>query len=266
MRPVSINEYLSKKNPWSLRLLGLTDFKKERNIDQIEKEYNLDKYAGLLKFDFKSIEEYKTKEFESSGHGPQNEMTISVGDDLFALPVSDARRHFYKLIKESVQPYISQHVCELGCGYGYNLSYLGKNAYGGEYSSNAVALANKLGMDVSPFNYYHSDDYHFIKPHTTIFTTHSIEQIPDATVIINNLEKQKDKIDYVIHLEPTVVEERNSFLGLLRNRYMELNDYNRNLIPLLKNNPAIEIIALKQDVFGLVPLNSTNLIIWKFRT
>lgn len=265
MRPISINEYLNKKNPWSLRLLGLTDFKKDRNIDQIEREYNQDKYASLLKFDFKTIEEYKTKEFELGGNGPDNEMIISTGDDIFGLPVSKAREQFYELIKKNVQAHTSGNICELGCGYGYNLSFLGTKTYGGEYSTNAVKLARKLGLEVSEFNYYKPDDYNFIKPDTTIFTTHSIEQIPDASVIISSLEKQKHKINYVVHLEPTIVEERSNFIGLLRNRYIEINDYNRNLITLLKNNPSIEIIELKYDVFGLVPLNSTNLVIWKFR-
>jgi len=120
-------------------------------------------------------------------------------------------------------------------------------------------------MDVIEFNYYEAADYAFIKPDTTVFTTHSIEQIPDATVIIDNLEKHKDKINYVVHFEPTVVRERTSLLGLLRNKYMELNDYNRNLIDVLKSRDNIEILELQTDVFGFIPLNSSNLIAWKFK-
>ena len=71
--------------------------------------------------------------------------------------------------------------------------------------------------------------------------------------------------NYVVHFEPTVVNERTSLLGLLRNKYMELNDYNRNLIYVLKERTDIEILELKTDIFGLVPLNTTNLIVWKFK-
>ena len=120
-------------------------------------------------------------------------------------------------------------------------------------------------MDVCEFNYYTENDYDFIKPDSTIFTSHSIEQIPDATVIINHLEKQKSKINYVVHFEPTIVAERTTLLGLLRNKYLELNDYNRNLITVLKGRNDIEILELKTDIFGLVPLNTTNLIVWKFK-
>ena len=55
MTPISINDYLNKENPWTARLLGLTPFQKNRDIQQVENEYNLDKYAKLLEFDFKHI-------------------------------------------------------------------------------------------------------------------------------------------------------------------------------------------------------------------
>ena len=265
MKPVSLNDYLNDKNPWAQRLLGKTDFKKNRDIHQVENEYNLDKYARLLDFNFKTIEEYKVKEFELAGLKQEKDLFISYGDSIFTVPLAEARQLFYNMIREKVAQYPSENICELGCGYGFNLSYLGKNAYGGEYSENAVITAKKLGMEVSRFNYYHPEDYQFIKPNSTILTTHSIEQIPDAGVIIDALEKQKHKINYVIHFEPTFVEQRHTFLGLLRNRYIELNDYNRNLITVLKNKPGIEILELELDVFGLTPLNSSNVIVWKFK-
>lgn len=265
MKSLSINDYLNKDNPWSQRLLGIVPFTKNRDILQVENEYNLDKYAKLLNHDLKTMEDYKVKEFELGGKNASSDMQISIGDDIFSTSVANARKIYYDLIKEKLKPYASEHTCELGCGYGYNLSFAGENAYGGEYSKNAVTLGRKLGMDVREFNYYDENDYLFIKEDSTIFTAHSIEQIPDARIIVNSLEKQRHKINYVIHFEPTYVEERYNLIGLMRNRYIEINDYNRNLIQVLKGNSSIEILELKHDVFGLVPLNSTNLIVWKFR-
>jgi hypothetical protein len=266
MKPTTINEYLNSENQWARRLLGLSDFQKKRDVQQVENEYNLDKYAKLLKLDLASMEEYKATEFEQAGlHPVTGEMTISFGDSLFKASVPEARNIYYGIIKSALNKYPSSNICELGCGYGYNLSFLGQNAYGGEYSKNAVDLGKKLGFDVTEFNYYHPEDYSFIKTDTTIFTTHSIEQIPDATVIIESLAKHKEKINFVVHFEPTVIPERDSLLGMMRNKYMELNDYNRNLITLLKSRNDIEILELNTDVFGLVPLNSTNMIAWKFK-
>jgi hypothetical protein len=266
MKPISINEYLNSDSNWTKRLLGLSDFQKKRDIGQIENEYNLDKYGKLLAFEFKTIEEYKSKEFEQSGLNPiSGNIIISLGDSIFKTSVANARTIYYSFIKTTINKYLSENICELGCGYGYNLSYLGRNVYGGEYSKNAVKIAQKLGLDVKEFNYYNNEDYQLIKPNTTIFTAHSIEQIPDATIIINNLAAQKNNINYVVHFEPTVVPERSSLIGLMRNKYMELNDYNHNLIEILKSRKDIDIIELEIDTFGLVPLNSSNLIVWKFK-
>jgi hypothetical protein len=267
MEQISINQYFNVKNIWARRLLGLEDFHKNRDLSQIEKEYNLDKYAKLLVFDFKTVEEYKSKEFEQAGlHPILGEIYIALGDDIFKTTVACARDRFYDLLKNTMIKYEAENTCELGCGYGYNLSFIGENSYGGEYSINAVSIAKKIGLNVSQFNYYNEDDYNFIKPETTVFTVHSIEQLPDATLVINFLEKQKNKIKYVVHFEPTVVNERSTLLGLMRNKYMELNDYNRNLISILKSREDIDIIELKTDIIGLIPLNTTNLIVWKFKS
>ena len=265
MQPISINDYLNSNNAWALRLLGFSGFQKKRDVQQVENEYNLDKYARLLELELPDMEAYKRKGFELGGLSMESVMPISFGDEIFRVPVPLARMLFYNLIQSKLQEYASEHLCELGCGYGFNLSYLGRNTYGGEYSKNAVLLGQKLGMEIREFNYYKSEDYGFIKPGSTVFTTHSIEQIPDASVIISSLEKQKEKINYVVHFEPTVVKERTNLMGLMRNKYMELNDYNRNLVELLQTHPAIEVLELQYDVFGLNPLNSSNLVVWKFK-
>lgn len=265
MKPISLNDYLNKDNSWTNRLLGIVPFKKNRDLTQVENEYNLDKYAALLKFEFDTVEEYKVKEFELGGLNAQSTTTISYVDNLFEIPLSLARNLFYNIIKTKLSQYPSEYLCELGCGYGYNLSYLGQQTYGGEYSKNAVKLAQKLNREVVEFNYYEEKDYHFIKRNSTIFTSHSIEQIPDATSVIKNLKQQRGKINFVIHFEPTLVEGRNNLFGVLRNKYIEINDYNRNLIKLLKADEEIEIIELEYDAFGLNPLNSSNIIVWRFK-
>ena len=266
MIQISINDYFNSGNAWTKRLLGLTPFQKNRDINQIENEYNLDKYARLLEFDFKTAAEYKAKEFEQAGLHPINgEIFISKGDEIFKTSVEEARKIYNDLIRTKLLKYSSENICELGCGYGYNIETLGSNFYGGDYSSNAVKIGKKIGLDIQEFNYYEAADYDFIKPQSTIFTTHSIEQIPDANVIIDNLEKQKSKINYVVHFEPTIVNERSTLLGMMRNKYLEINDYNRNLISVLKGRKDVEILELETDIFGLVPLNTTNLIVWKFK-
>ena len=46
---------------------------------------------------------------------------------------------------------------------------------------------------------------------------------------------------------------------MMRRRYAEVNDYNRNLLTLLKPfKPTVE-----QDVLGINPLNSTSKLEWQ---
>lgn len=265
MKEISLNDYLNKDNAWSHRLLGLTAFQKKRDVSQIEREYNQDKYAKLEAVQLTSMEDYRTLELEQAGL-PVNTArpVISLGDKLFEVTVPEARKMYYDLIRTNVLKYRSERICELGCGYGYNLTLFDGEVYGGEYSSNAVSIARRLGMDVRGFNYYREEDYHFIRPETTVFTSHSIEQIPDATVIIENLRRIKNNVRYVVHIEPTVLPERSTLLGLMRNRYMELNDYNSNLRDILMQASDIELLDVQLDVYGVVPLNSSNIFVWKF--
>ena len=265
MESIELNDYLCKENVWARRLLGLETFTKVRDLKQVEGEYNIDKYGTLLKYKLKTIEEYKVKEFELGGALQDQETVFSLKDRLFKSKLSLARTIYYQIIKKKIEQYRSENICELGCGYGYNLSYLNGDVYGGEYAENAVTLAVQLGMDVYRFNYYESKDYSFIKPNSTLFTVHSIEQIPDAHCIIDNLSVQKDKINYVVNFEPSLIPERSSLLGLFRNKYIQLNDYNRNLFSILQSRDDIEVIEYEQDIVGINPLNSANLIVWRFK-
>ena len=265
LKPLSANTYLGQKNAWMRRALGLEDFSKQRDISQIEREYNLDKYARLMPHVGLGMEGCKALEFEQGGLKADSPMPISFGDELFEASLHTARTLFYGMIKATVARYASTNTCELGCGYGYNLSYLPGNGYGGEYAQNAVQLGQALGYDVRAFNYYEVADYAFIRPDTTVVTVHSVEQIPDATAILEGLRSQKSNINYVVHFEPTVLEERSSLLGLVRNKYMELNDYNRNLRTLLLAADDIEVLETDLEVFGLNPLNTANLFVWRFK-
>lgn len=267
-RKIELNDYFSASNRWSNRILGLESFQKTRDIEQIEREYNQDKYLRLLQSDASNLTDYRKLELEQAGlYNGNGTIVYSLGDDLFEEKVDVSREKYYDLIRTNVGKHNPGIICELGCGYGYNLSLFNSNVvtYGGEYSENAVKIAHKVGLNVQHFNYYQSSDYDFIKAGSTIFTSHSIEQIPDATIIIENLRARKHLIERVIHIEPTYVKERTSLLGMMRNRYIELNDYNHNLFDVLKNAADIELIEVSFDVFGFVPLNSSNVFIWRFK-
>ncbi len=265
MKRISVNDYFNESNRWLKRITGEEKYKRKRDIALISKEYDDTKYYDLLKLNYDSIEDYKQKEFENAGLLQDTLLNISLKDEIFSTKLSIARQIFYSLIKDKIFQYKSLNNCELGCGYGFNLTYFPQYTYGGEFSKNAVKLGKKLGLDIKEFNYYEKKDYKILKNNTTVVTVHSLEQIPDSNIFVENLKSHKDKINYVINFEPSYIHERKNFIGFCRNRYIQLNDYNRNLFTELLSRTDVEVIEYEYDIFGLNPLNSTNLIVWRFK-
>jgi hypothetical protein len=283
MKKIELNE-LSRWSPWPARLLNLSPFQQpNRTIEKVDREYDKDKYAKCLEQYVAtgskwSPEDVKRFEF---GNEPEKEICVSLGQDLYALSMQDARDRYYQLLADTLRAHLDgvQTVVELGTGYGFNLWKLqqlfpGKKFMGGEYSQNAVKLAARLyaGMPereqirVFPFNFYEESSYQFIADTPSpalVFTSHAIEQCPSAERMIASLLKIKGRIQTVVHFEPVCELHDDSLLGLLRRRYTALNDYNRDLLAQVKRHAEISLLSVRADVFGFNPLNPTSIIEWQ---
>jgi len=167
-------------------------------------------------------------------------------------------------------------VLELGCGYGYNLGVLREAEpdhlfIGGDYSQNAVSLARKLFRDhpevtVSPFNFYDEtwSIFDAVEERALVFTNHAIEQLPSVKSVLSTFNKYREKIACVIHLEPVFeFNDPNTTLGLMRQSYTLINDYNKDLFTCLEGM-GVKILKVEKDLFGPNPLNPTSLIVWQF--
>ena len=265
MHHIPLNDYLSDKSNWPRRLLGWEPFQVDRSAAHVSGEYDEDRYAPLLKLEYTRAEDCKIAEFELLAMRQDDPMFISFGEEVFRTDVRTARIVWYSMILSTVRRFASGRVCELGCGYGYNLTLFGDGSYGGEFSPKAVQLAHRLGLDVAPFNYYERSGYSLIRPGSTVVTVHSLEQIPKASMFVDHLRTVRENIREVIHLEPCFLPERKTLLGMIRNRYNELIDHNHDLVSTLRARSDVEILHFEPDVFGLHPLNSTNVSVWRFR-
>jgi SAM-dependent methyltransferase len=278
MQKIDINA-LPQWSPWPARLLGISKWNmSDRNIDKVDEEYDKDKYAKCLAFynnADKKVGPWEVKLFEA-GNNISATICVSQKDDLVTMSLERAISKYYRLLVETMRREIecSQTVIELGCGYGYNLwlfkqYFPEKNFIGGEYSQNAVQLASVLYKDdpninVRYFNYYDSiyEILEGIREPIIILTIHSIEQLPNSTAFIEALYRYRNSIKNVFHFEPAYGCQ---MLGLMRQRYAEVNDYNRDLISQLQQrSDKIRIIHKEFDVFGLNPLNPTSVIHWEF--
>jgi hypothetical protein len=243
---------------------GICDSVK-RNRKKIIQEYELGEYAKAVTFNVSSSREIRY--ILRREHGLGDNQYVSFGDDIFASKIDVAYELKAALLNSCLNEFASENYCELGCGYGYNLEFLkvGGNKYGGEYCNNAVRTGRKLGINISSFDYYSTDSYSLIIPNSTVFTVHSIEQLPDCSSFIEGLRTQKENINYVVHFEPSFSDKRATRLGYLRNEYILRNDYNKNLLKILESTSDINLLQVDEDYFGLNPLNIAHKIVWEFK-
>ncbi len=280
LRPIPFDE-LPKWSPWPIRLLGTVEWiAPVRTEKKVDSEYDKDEYPRCLTHakeqTYPLPEEVRAFEFRLA---ERKTFCISARSELFEMPTERILSNDDELLLETMRPFMKDvdTVVELGCGYGINLwtlrkAFPDKKYYGGEYSPNAVALANLLyrnepSISVEPFNFYDAAypllDRFPKDARILVFTRHAIEQLPSARSVLAALSSHFPQIATVVHLEPTIGNYDDSLLGLLMRRYIAVNDYNRDLLSLLKARNDIEILSNDANVYGVSPLNPTSVIVWK---
>jgi hypothetical protein len=281
MKPISLNDVV-RWSPWPARLLGAAPWSvPDRVVEKVDHEYDKNKYARCREFynattPLPDPEAVKRFEFEAA---PESALCISIGDELFEASLQEARQQAAALLVETLRPVLAdcRTVVEYGCGYGYNLWTLsqhfpGLTFRGGDYSANAVELAAGLyrqtpRIRVARFNFYDESTYVMLDdaPGPVVaFTCHALEQLPSAVAFIDSLAKHRRNIRDVFHFEPVVQLHEESLLALMRRRYVEANDYNRDLLSALQARSFVRIVETRGDVVGLNPFNPTSVIHWQF--
>lgn len=280
MRKVDLDD-LPKWSEWSTRLLGLRPWQiPRRHHGKVLDEYNGSKYAhlrdliaarnktnpiGVRWLELRNVIGYKS-ELCFSDQGD-----LCVGSLERAWDISDT------LLLDTMKPYMSRcnTVLELGCGWGYNLWRLAsqkpcKRYIGGDLCDNAVWIANKLNIGPAVCQYDMLDPQGPSlpgepEPPVVVFTFQAVEQLPSCAVLIDKLLAVRDKISAVVHIEPDIAaQDWTSLLGQLRRRYIQVNDYNRDLHQQLElRADDIEILEFRPNVFGYNPLNPLSVIIWR---
>lgn len=252
-----------------------------RDRSAVAGEYEEDKYAQALAFAKSAgvnVAPFDVRMFEF-GHARGEDWCFSEGERLFRAPLADVQTRFDALFVNRLEDAARgcRSIVELGCGYGYHL-YQASRAMpervylGGDIAPTALRLAELLysrgvPIRVAEFDYY-AEDYSLldqVEGPILVFTYHSIEQIPAAAGILKALARKAASIARVLHFEPIYESHGESLLGRLRRAYADSVDYNRDLLGLLKANPAVKIARIEPNLYGINPLNPTTIIEWAFR-
>lgn len=215
----------------------------------------------------------------STQHG-QAKTCISLGGDLFEVDLEEAHAIQFNMIVR-LASYAFRNcrtVVDLGAGYGYMLhklraaSDVQRNWIGADSSTTALEIARRVTSEIDDmhfleFNFYDQKSYDFLRAAEEpigLITRHAIEQLPSATAFLDSLWPYRSSISCVVHFEPIYNPEDDTELGRLRRRYVETQDYNRDLLVEINQRADVRLICHEPDVIGLNPLNPTTVLQWQF--
>jgi len=281
MSSYTIND-LPRFSPWPARLLSSEPCQKlYKNKKEVIREYEYDKWGPLLKIVQTAEKDISLEEVDNWIFEDLQPSLCWIKNRLELLSSHDAHRQYLILVCDTLKPLMpAASLVELGAGYGSVIialaqcpDFAGTPIIAGEYTTSGMQLlkylarSHNLAIEVGHCDFASAQMFDFVIPrNSVIFTSYAATYVPKLTA---NFVKCLCKCEpnFVIHFEPCYEHcDPNTLLGLMRRRYIEVNDYNTNLIKTLHDQQEegiIEIIKEEPTVFGNNPLLSVSVVIWK---
>jgi hypothetical protein len=269
-------------SPWPARLLGLEQWsRRSRTREEIDREFEKEKWGGLLRFALRPGPPLTLEAADAWVQGPDTPILCSEGEELVESTASAAHNRYRDLVAEVVARHLpASAVAELGAGYGSIVVDLARRPafrnvpmFAADISMSGcqviemLALTEGLEISTGPCDFVTLPITRLdIPPGAVIYTSHAAQSIPRLMpTFIDGLASLNPSA--VIHVEPCYEHSRGkTLLGLLRRRYIEMNDYNTNLITVLheqRERGTIDIVEERPAVFGSNPLLAASVIVWR---
>jgi len=285
--PNEINSLLNdlpKYSKWPSRLLGIDEWKQRKKSKQeIDREYEEESWGAYLNKveDLGIRNQITSRQLDSWQCDLEEPIVYSQEDNLIKSSFGEAYDNFVRTIYKTLVSHLpATSVAEFGCGFGSVILRLaeypelqGIDLYASEYTVSGQELTKicaknqniKLHVGGCDFMDRHLCDL-AVPEESVIFTCAAactLPVLPDT--FIESLIEYKPRL--VIHFEPTYEhQDKTTLLGLMRKRYIEVNDYNRNLLDLIKKyqrSKKLNIIEEIPSVIGVNPLFPISIISWK---
>ena len=280
MSELTINQ-LPLYSPWPARLLGLETWApREKTPAEITREYEHEKWGPLL------------AQVRSANTGVTLEQAVrwavgETGPSLFCSQESlELLTPFlaYERYIDFVCATLREHatapaLVELGAGYGgilLNLAKRGefaeKHIVAGEYTASGEELIRRLasaeGLKVRSgrCDFSRTPICDFDLPQgSLIYTSYATPYVRDlGESFVEGLVAFRPQV--VVHFEPCLEHcDSNTLMGLMRQRYIDVNGYNRNLVTLLhaqEQAGKIRILSEVPAVIGINPLLAASVVAW----
>ena len=273
---------LPKYSPWPARLLGLTDYQQRHKTPQeITREYEHEKWGALLDKVHRFGKAVTLDEIDKWALDTTQEILCSIQDDYYRMNPLEAHERYLNLVDDYLSDFLpATSLVELGAGYGSIILGLGKksgiremNILAAEYTNSGidlikhVARAERLKITVDRCDFSAVPITNLpISSGAIIFTSYATPYVPIMPdSFVHSLAGFDPSV--VIHFEPCYEHcDQNTLIGMLRRRYIEINDYNRNLVTLLQEHETkgtLKILKEERSLFGNNPLLPISVIAWK---
>jgi len=275
-------EDLPRFSPWPARLLGLSAWvPRKRTPAEIDREFERDKWGALLQRYLSSGGEATLESVEGWALGSDEPSLCTFGERFELQPPRECLRRHYQLVADTLQRLLpASCIVELGAGYGgavlrlaADSRFAGRPLYAAEYTNSGRQLLEGLGRASGvPLQIGRCDlskgwlcDFE-PPPGGIVFTCMAAHYIPElADTFVGAFRRFRARA--VAHFEPCYEHfDTMSLTGAMRRRYVEVNDYNRNLISLLRRHAAsggIEILEECPAVVGANPLLPISIVVWR---
>jgi len=280
MASLTLND-LPRFSPWPARLLGLEPWTRRLKTPvEVTREFEHEKWGPLLE----NVRAAKTpatlQEVNEWMLNDAPPSLCSINERLELISAMDAYRRYLEMVKCALDQHgPASALVELGAGYGAVLlglaqmePYTRMRIMAGEFSAAGVELLRRLaaaqGIAIAAD---HCDlaspgiTALTIPPDSIIFTSYAAHYSPKLpAAFVERLSALQPRA--VVHFEPCYEHcERDTLIGLMRRRYIEVNDYNTNLITLLREHHErglIKIIEERPAGFGSNPLLPASVLAW----
>jgi hypothetical protein len=282
MKLSSLDE-LPKFSKWPARLLGLEPWdKKEKTEAEIEREFGKEKWGVLLE-KYKQNPGSRLEDVDRWAAGDAENTIASVDQHIVEMSPEESHEAYIAFIENALVPRLpATALVELGCGYGSAILGLSRKApfqdmqyFAADFTSTgpelAALIAKGEGIQLRTGNANLKSNPVTdldIPEGALVFTAYAAQYVEPLTDdFIHGLIALRPGA--VVHIEPVYEHcDPSTLLGLLRQRYIEVNGYNRNLSTILHHHEqqgSLEIIQESRPGFGPNPLLAASVIAWKPR-
>ena len=279
MKISSLNE-LPKFSKWPARLLGIEQWEtKEKTPEEIEREFGKEKWGQLLER-FRANPDSRLDDVDKWAAGDQTLTLASVDEHIVEMTAEESHDAYIAFIADALEPHLpASAVAELGCGYGSVILALARKAafqdvpyFAADFTTTGPELAQLIAQNESIKLTTGRADLRAspitdldIPGGALIYTAYAAQYVEHLTdAFIEGLVRLQPKA--VVHIEPVYEHcDPATLLGLLRQRYIQANGYNRNLSTILRDHEArgsLEIIRDSSPGFGPNPLLPASVIAW----